>query len=173
MAEQNYWNKVLSGRVSRRRAIIATGGAAAAAAFLAACGGSDSGGSSGSSNASGGLGFGGALIQPNPGPEPVTPGPFMCPPAQWDCSQTPAQCDQGQGDYILPDKECACDPKRPITEADCAADEDFVCRGASYASDGAPLTSTVAFECTCVPHQTGCRGACQKAFAITGTCTSG
>ena len=38
----NYWDKVTSQRISRRRAIAATSGAAAAAAFLAACGGSDS-----------------------------------------------------------------------------------------------------------------------------------
>jgi ABC-type transport system substrate-binding protein len=42
----DYWNKVLQGRLSRRRAILATSGAAAGAAFLAACGGDD--GSSGS-----------------------------------------------------------------------------------------------------------------------------
>jgi ABC-type transport system substrate-binding protein len=45
--QESYWSKVLSGRVSRRRAIAATGAAGAAAAFLAACGGgdNDSGGS--------------------------------------------------------------------------------------------------------------------------------
>jgi ABC-type transport system substrate-binding protein len=36
-----YWTKVLSGRVSRRRAMASTGAGAAAAAFLAACGGGD------------------------------------------------------------------------------------------------------------------------------------
>jgi ABC-type transport system substrate-binding protein len=40
----SYWNKILDGRVSRRRAIAATGAGALGAAFLAACGGSDSGG---------------------------------------------------------------------------------------------------------------------------------
>jgi len=38
----NYWDKVTSRRISRRRALGATSAAAAAAAFLAACGGSDS-----------------------------------------------------------------------------------------------------------------------------------
>jgi peptide/nickel transport system substrate-binding protein len=47
--ETNYWNRVLNGRVSRRRALTATGAAGLSAAFLAACGGSDSGGSSSSS----------------------------------------------------------------------------------------------------------------------------
>src|SRR5690349_10896788 len=52
MSEQSYWNRVLQGRVSRRRAIVATGTTAAAAAFLAACGGSSGGGSSSSSSTS-------------------------------------------------------------------------------------------------------------------------
>jgi ABC-type transport system substrate-binding protein len=39
----NYWNRVLAGRLSRRRALATTGGATAAAAFLAACGGDDDG----------------------------------------------------------------------------------------------------------------------------------
>src|SRR6476660_136117 len=38
----DYWTRITSGTISRRRALAATGGAAAAAAFLAACGGSDS-----------------------------------------------------------------------------------------------------------------------------------
>jgi len=37
--EGDYWSKVLSQRLSRRRAIASVGGGAAAAAFLAACGG--------------------------------------------------------------------------------------------------------------------------------------
>jgi len=43
----NYWSRVLDGRISRRRALAATGAMAASAAFLAACGGSDSGSSGG------------------------------------------------------------------------------------------------------------------------------
>jgi ABC-type transport system substrate-binding protein len=39
----NYWDKVLTRRISRRRALAATGTTAAAAAFLAACGGDDDG----------------------------------------------------------------------------------------------------------------------------------
>ena len=45
--QNSYWNRVLEGRVSRRRAIATTGAFGAAAAFLAACGGSDDGGSGG------------------------------------------------------------------------------------------------------------------------------
>jgi len=50
----SYWNRVLTGRVSRRRAIAVTGAGALGAAFLAACGGSDSGGSTGGSSSSSG-----------------------------------------------------------------------------------------------------------------------
>jgi peptide/nickel transport system substrate-binding protein len=56
----NYWDKVLNKRLTRRRAITATGTTAAAAAFLAACGGDDdddsssSGSSSSGSSSSGG-----------------------------------------------------------------------------------------------------------------------
>ena len=46
---EGYWTKVLTHRLSRRRALAATGTTAAAAAFLAACGG-DSNGSSGESS---------------------------------------------------------------------------------------------------------------------------
>ena len=42
--EQNYWQKVLRSRVSRRRALAGTAAAAAGAALLAACGGNDEGG---------------------------------------------------------------------------------------------------------------------------------
>ena len=37
----NYWNRVLTGRTSRRRALAATGAFTVSAAFLAACGGGD------------------------------------------------------------------------------------------------------------------------------------
>jgi peptide/nickel transport system substrate-binding protein len=49
--ETNYWNTVLRGRITRRRALAASGTTAAAAAFLAACGSDDDegGGESGSS----------------------------------------------------------------------------------------------------------------------------
>ncbi|HEX5140853.1 MAG TPA: ABC transporter substrate-binding protein [Dehalococcoidia bacterium] len=48
--QNSYWNRVLEGRVSRRRAIATTGAFGAAAAFLAACGGGDDGGSGSGSN---------------------------------------------------------------------------------------------------------------------------
>jgi ABC-type transport system substrate-binding protein len=40
----SYWDKVLQGRMSRRRAMVTTGAFGASAAFLAACGGGDNGG---------------------------------------------------------------------------------------------------------------------------------
>src|SRR5438552_982246 len=46
----DYWNRTLGQRISRRRAMVATGAAAASAAFFAACGGgSENGGSGGGS----------------------------------------------------------------------------------------------------------------------------
>jgi len=56
----NYWDKALSNRLSRRRAIAATGGAAAGALFLAACGG----GSDSSSDAKGGTGDKSGMVSP-------------------------------------------------------------------------------------------------------------
>ena len=44
--KSNYWDKVLTRRLTRRRSLGAMGGAAAAAAFLAACGGDDDSGGS-------------------------------------------------------------------------------------------------------------------------------
>jgi peptide/nickel transport system substrate-binding protein len=43
---ENYWDKALNRRLTRRRALAATGTTAAAAAFLAACGGGDDSGGS-------------------------------------------------------------------------------------------------------------------------------
>ena len=42
--QDSYWTKVLSGRISRRRALAGTAGVTGAAAFLAACGRDDDGG---------------------------------------------------------------------------------------------------------------------------------
>lgn len=55
----SYWHKVLSSRVSRRRALGATGASAAAAAFLAACGGNNNKGGTGGTAATGGGATGG------------------------------------------------------------------------------------------------------------------
>src|SRR3954468_16914096 len=44
----DYWNRVTSSRLSRRRAIVTTGAGALGAAFLAACGSSNSSNDSGS-----------------------------------------------------------------------------------------------------------------------------
>src|SRR5215207_7946985 len=43
----SYWEKALSSRIGRRRALVATGAGAMGAAFLAACGGGADGGSGG------------------------------------------------------------------------------------------------------------------------------
>ncbi len=57
----SYWDKVLTRRVGRRRALMATGGTAFSAAFLAACGGDDDdGGAATGSTSSGSTGSTGA-----------------------------------------------------------------------------------------------------------------
>ena len=57
--ENSYWNKTLSNRVSRRRALKVGGATAAAAAFLAACGGDDDdGGTTGGTTGGGSTGGG-------------------------------------------------------------------------------------------------------------------
>jgi hypothetical protein len=58
----SYWDKVVSSRVSRRRALAATGAGAFSAAFLAACGGSDD--DSSSTGGTGGTGDSGILAKP-------------------------------------------------------------------------------------------------------------
>jgi len=50
----NYWDKVLDKRVTRRRGLAIAGGSAAAAAFLAACGGGDDDADSDSGSTTGG-----------------------------------------------------------------------------------------------------------------------
>jgi ABC-type transport system substrate-binding protein len=79
----DYWNKVLNRRLSRRRAIAATSAGAMSAAFLAACGGDDDNGGSSSGGSGGGSGLvteardttssakaGGTMITTNPADPP-------------------------------------------------------------------------------------------------------
>ena len=54
--QADYWTKVLSRRIGRRRALALTGGSAAAAAFLAACGGDDDSGGSTAATSGGSTG---------------------------------------------------------------------------------------------------------------------
>lgn len=102
----------------------------------------------------------GAISISSGGTVQVDPGPFECPPAQWDCSATPAQC-WGEN-FLLPDK-CACDPTRPLSPKDCV-DSDWACLRAEYDSMQRPLTTQVEFECRCVPHQPTCSQTCEKAY---------
>src|SRR6188508_801289 len=60
--QDSYWTKVLSGRVSRRRALAGTAGVAGAAAFLAACGSDDDNGGGGGSGGGSGSTGGSSLI---------------------------------------------------------------------------------------------------------------
>jgi hypothetical protein len=123
------------------------------------------GGSSPSSGSSGSLqlGTGGSGGQPT-----VDPGPFVCPPAQWDCSPALTQCDYGtMNGWRLP-TACNCDSARPSSASDCAPDQVFVCLEGTASADGQPLTRVVPFECSCAPKPTYCGLACDQAFKNTG-----
>jgi hypothetical protein len=117
-------------------------------------GGSD--GTAGSSAASAGTG----------GQPSVAPGPFRCPPAQWDCSANPPDCVGGDG-YALPG-DCKCDPSRPESASDCEQGQTFVCRKATSTIDGGTLSETLPFECSCVPDDDSCGVNCDAAFEYIG-----
>jgi hypothetical protein len=95
----------------------------------------------------------------------VDPGPFPCPPAQFDCLRPGTQC-QGSG-YALPN-DCVCNPQRPASAGDCGADQSFVCRKATHNVDFVEFTAPVPFECSCVPRQTSCMAACDTAYGVPG-----
>ncbi|MGC4095291.1 MAG: hypothetical protein QM756_46680 [Polyangiaceae bacterium] len=135
----------------------------------AASGGATTSGGSGGTPSSGGTSFGGApvITVSSGGANEVVPGPFDCPPAQWDCSATPPQCwDTG---FILPEK-CDCAPTRPLAAADCI-DSDFVCRRAAFVSTGQRLSSPVDFECGCVSRQAYCSQSCEELYGYAGRCS--
>jgi hypothetical protein len=135
----------------------ASGGAAAGGAPA-------SGGLTGTGGVSGN-GSGGVIVISQGGT--AVAGPFDCPPPQWDCSANPPSCwDAG---YALP-AMCACDPKRPLTAADCEAGTDWVCRIASYDPEHRGI-DRLPFECACVPHQMDCGLACDQVFDYAGRCT--
>lgn len=162
------------------RAMVLMGGSLALQ-----CGGSASHhGSAGGGQASGGSGEGGAPtagggsaggstanggaepISAGGVPEPVNPGPFACPPAQWDCGAVSPSC--WSGSFELPEG-CACDSTRPLGPADCV-DSDWVCRRATHDSQQRPLSSDVEFECACAPHAASCRAACEGVFGNESSC---
>ncbi|HET9931665.1 MAG TPA: hypothetical protein VFQ35_13285 [Polyangiaceae bacterium] len=123
-------------------------------------------GGAGNANGSGGsLPKGGEAGGP---PNPVTPGPFDCPPAQWDCSAIPPAC---TGEYFLLPEGCACDTTRPKTPEECG-DADWVCRHAEFDSQRRLFTTPVDFECFCAPHQPTCREACSMAYGYPSRCAN-
>jgi ABC-type transport system substrate-binding protein len=93
--QDSYWTKVLSGRISRRRALAGTAGVAGAAAFLAACGSDDDGGGGGD----GGSGStGGSSLVANLEKTTGKPGGVM----KWQQASEPLHFDgQAQGQAQL------------------------------------------------------------------------
>jgi hypothetical protein len=96
------------------------------------------------------------------GPALVEPGPFTCPPEHWNCSATSPSCGYSARGWLLP-ANCACEPGRPTTAADCPPGEGLVCRRGSYDSQGQQLTREVPFECSCAPLSAGC-SVCDQIF---------
>lgn len=95
-------------------------------------------------------------------PVPVVPGPFKCPPQQWNCASS--RCADGGQGWVLPD-DCECDPKRPLSVDDCQAGEVFVCQYATSTVDGHPFTIPVELSCSCQPKAMApCTTECQIAF---------
>ncbi len=88
------------------------------------------------------------------GMETITPGPFVCPPEQWDCGAGPFEC--VSNDYLgyelrLPGS-CTCNPEKPLTVSDCAEGESVVCGKAVADSQGRWFDTAVHFDCRCEPN---------------------
>jgi len=129
--------------------------------------GTGGGGGSGGGGSGSGSGGSGVIIMPEPDPDPVTPGPFVCVPAQWDCSAARPQC-YGSG-FALPEN-CRCDETRPKSEADCPVGQAFTCRVGTADAQGRQLTEVVPFECSCATPQPTCNDTCSSLFGVDGNC---
>jgi hypothetical protein len=124
-----------------------TGASGSSGGFVGSGGGS--GGSGGSLSTGGGISVGtGGLVEP---------GPFACPPAQWECEAV--QCwDYG---HMLPDS-CPCNTAGPLSPADCQPGEWLVCLDGTENAQGQHFTHSVPFNCQCLPEETSCAPSCDK-----------
>ncbi len=142
-----------------------SGGATSAGGGTATAGSTPAGGASGAAGGDPVAGSGGATV--------TQPGPFPCPPEQWNCSGAQVDCGYGASadgfhtGWDLP-SGCACDENRPESSADCDQGESFVCRSATTFSGGTPLTTMIPFECSCVPAQMECADACYELMPVDG-----
>jgi len=110
------------------------------------------GGSSTGGDSWGEGGFGGAY-------------PTDCPTTQLNCPNDYYGCAYGAFDSyglsVLP-ANCACDPSRPASSADCGPTQEFVCLGARESAQGEVFDPAVAYNCACVDSltYTDCGGLC-------------
>jgi len=131
----------------------------------------DASGTGGRGGTGGGSGSGPMIdvtIGGTPGQQPtVTPGPFNCPTEQWSCaSNTCGDVEQG---WALP-SECACEPSRPRSAKDCAADEAFVCQRVTSNAQGDRLSQPLALSCNCVTKtEFFCSQECDLAYGVSSS----
>lgn len=140
-------------------------------------GGTD--GSTGGSVSTGGvLSTGGSLAStggtPTGGvitlPDTITPGPFVCPPEQWDCGAGPYQCGHNEhlGYSLALPGNCTCDPEKPLAPSDCGEGERLVCGEAVVDSEGRRFDRTVNFDCRCEANAEDC-SVCSRFETAEGT----
>jgi hypothetical protein len=118
----------------------------------------------GATSTSGSSNVGGLLVNSAGAPaepEPVEPGPFKCPPQQWNCPAS--NCDYAGRGWALPDS-CDCDPARPLGPSDCALGEVFICETATTTADGRALTKPIALSCRCVTKTGDCGSECATTY---------
>ncbi len=123
-----------------------------------------SGGSGGTTNTGGTTSTGGVVFPTGGtfgtgGMETITPGPFVCPPEQWDCGTGPFECVSNSyvGYELRLPGNCTCDPEKPLTVGDCGDGESMVCGEAVADSEGRWFDRSILFDCRCEPKATDCQ----------------
>jgi hypothetical protein len=93
------------------------------------------------------------------GRETITPGPFVCPPEQWDCGAWPFECVSNYyvGYSLRLPGSCSCNPEKPLTVGDCGEGESMVCGEAVADSEGRWFDRAIPFDCRCEPQATDCQ----------------
>lgn len=133
--------------------------------------GGSGGGGTGGSPSGGTTGVGGGIILGSGGQGTGGLGlgglggafPTDCPTTQLSCPELNTySC--GPGEFLQMPADCACDAARPRSVDDCAAEEAFVCLGASVDAHGGALDPVVPYSCECVPEQVSgyCSSHCEQ-----------
>jgi hypothetical protein len=162
------------GETSQNPADTAAGGTDASTAGSSGASSPSSGGAGASDSTTGGAagttggGYPTIRVDGGGGSPPVAV--FPCETQQLECPR--ADCTPAG--YLIAD-DCKCNPERPRSALDCAANEIFVCRDAQGTEDGRGLPNSAApFECECRLPESDCRLTCANAYGVTGsTCSVG